>query len=102
MSSAEPQLSQADTRPPPSPLDERAQREAIDALQREVLEAVALGLPLHEVMDLLCRRVEALAPEVICTVLSVDAQGLVHPLAAPGLPPSFSAALEGAAIGPQA
>lgn len=85
-----------------SPLDERFERESIDALQREVLEALALGRPLREVMDLLCGRVEALAPEVICTVLAVDAKGLLHPLAAPGLPPAFSAALEGAPIGPQA
>ncbi len=73
----------------------------IDHLQRDVLEAVALGRPLAAVMDLLCRGVEALAPEVICSVLSVDDTGHVHPLAAPSLPASFSAALEGFEIGPQ-
>ena len=78
------------------------ERHAIDLLQRDVLEAVALSRPLQVVMDLLCRRVEALAPEVICTVLAVDEQGLVHPLAAPSLPASFSAAIEGAPIGPKA
>ena len=46
------------------------ERHAIDLLQRDVLEAVALSRPLQVVMDLLCRRVEALAPEVICTVLA--------------------------------
>ncbi len=79
--------------------DEQA---AIDHLQRDVLEAVALGRPLTAVMDLLCRGVEALAPEVLCSVLSVDAQGHVHPVAAPSLPTAFSAALEGLSIGPQA
>lgn len=74
----------------------------IDHLQRDVLEAVALGRPLAAVMDLLCRAVEALAPEVICSVLAVDEDGRVHPLAAPSLPTTFSGALEGFMIGPQA
>jgi diguanylate cyclase (GGDEF)-like protein len=81
---------------------QRVEHESITALQREVLETVALGRPLDAVMDLLCRRVEALAPDVICTVLAVDEQGRVHPLAAPGLPASFSAALDGVPIGPKA
>ena len=79
--------------------DEQA---SIDHLQRDVLEAVALGRPLAAVMDLLCRGVETLAPEVICSVLSVDEDGRVHPLAAPSLPTSFSGALEGFSIGPRA
>ena len=74
----------------------------IDHLQRDVMEAVALGRPLAAVMDLLCRGVEALAPEVICSVLTVDEDGRVHPLAAPSLPTTFSGALEGFSIGPQA
>ena len=83
-------------------MDERRECDSINALQREVLEVLALGQPLQEVMALLCSRVEALAPELICTVLAVDAQGRVHPLAAPSLPPAFSAALDGAPIGPKA
>ncbi|WP_158080821.1 bifunctional diguanylate cyclase/phosphodiesterase, partial [Pelomonas sp. KK5] len=75
---------------------------AITALQREVLEAVALDMALPETMRLLCQRVEALAPGVICTVLSVDAEGLVHPLAAPSMPDGFSHAIDGQPIGPRA
>ena len=74
----------------------------IDALQREVLEAVALSLPLERIMVLLCERMEALAPGVICTVLTVDAAGRVHPMAAPSLPKEFSIAIENAPIGPKA
>jgi diguanylate cyclase (GGDEF)-like protein len=84
------------------PLDERSEQDAVDGLHREVLEAVALGRPLQVVMDLLCRRVEALAPDVICTVLAIDESGQVQPLAAPSLPASFSAAIKGAPIGPRA
>jgi diguanylate cyclase (GGDEF)-like protein len=79
-----------------------SERAAIDGIQRAVLEAVATARPLPEVMDRLCREVEAVAPGVACTVLAVDEQGRVHPLAAPSLPSAYSAALDGAPIGPQA
>jgi GAF domain-containing protein len=46
--------------------------------------------------------VEAVAPGVLCTVLAVDEQGRVHPLAAPSVAAAYSAALEGAPIGPRA
>lgn len=82
------------------PLDDRDRGAAIEGLQRDILEAVATGQPLRAVMDLLCRQVEMLAPEVICSVLTVDAQGRLHPLAAPSLPASYSDALEGWPIGP--
>ncbi|WP_332689270.1 putative bifunctional diguanylate cyclase/phosphodiesterase [Devosia sp.] len=70
-------------------------------LQTEVLEAVACGEPLVVVADLLCRRAQALAPDAICSILTVDAEGILHPLAAPSLPLSYSSALEGLAIGPR-
>jgi len=82
-------------------LPDLEQERAVASLQHDVLEAVALGRPLGTVMDLLCRRVEALAPEVICSVLAVDLGGQVHPLAAPGLPAAFSQALDGVYIGPK-
>ena len=70
-------------------------------LQTEVLEAVACGEPLVAVADLLCRRAEALAPEAVCTILSVDAEGLLHPLAAPSLPLAYSSAIDNQPIGPR-
>ena len=86
----------------PSEATELDEQSAISALQREVLEAVALGRPLRATMDLLCRRVESLAPTVICTVLAVDETGHVHPLAAPSMPSGFSGAIDGRPIGPKA
>lgn len=71
------------------------ERLAIDALQRVVLGAGAGGESLAAVMDLLCREVESLAPELMCSVLLVDAAGRVHPLAAPSLPAAYSQALDG-------
>ena len=63
---------------------------------------IAYGEPLRVVTDALCRRIEAVAPEAICSVLSVDKEGRVHPVAAPSLPASYSAALDGLSIGPAA
>lgn len=71
-------------------------------LQTEVLEAVACGEPLVAVADLLCRRAEALAPGVICSILTVDPEARLHPLAAPSLPLAFASAVDGLAIGPRA
>ncbi|MBV8604625.1 MAG: EAL domain-containing protein [Pelomonas sp.] len=71
-------------------------------IQREVLEAVALGRSLQAVMDLLCRRFESVAPGVLCTVLGVDEDRRVRALAAPSLPKAFSLAVDGQPIGPKA
>ena len=84
------------------PIADRVEAEAVDGLQREVLESIALGRPLRSVLDLLCRRVESLAPEVACSVLLVEKNGTVTPVAGPSLPPAYVDALHGAPIGPRA
>jgi GAF domain-containing protein len=69
-------------------------------IQHEILEATASGQRLSQVAGLLCRRVEELDPEIICSILSVDQQGRLHPLAGPSLPADYSMALDGVPIGP--
>ncbi|QCI63299.1 EAL domain-containing protein [Phreatobacter stygius] len=69
-------------------------------LQQRVLEALANDRPLVEVADLICRQVEAITPGVVCSILRVDAGGLVRPLAGPSLPDHYSQALDGLPIGP--
>ncbi len=70
-------------------------------LQQEILEAMASGVPLRTIMDFLCRRVEALAPSAICSVLAVDQNGCLQHLASPSLPQHYSRAIDGLAIGPK-
>ena len=53
-----------------------------------------------DIADRLCRRVEEIAPDVVSSLLHIDAGGLVHPLGGPGLPDDYSRALDGVAIGP--
>lgn len=73
----------------------------LQLLQQEILEGMASGMPLPEIMDLLCRRAEALAPSVICSVLTIDRDGRLHHLASPSLPEHYSAAINGVEIGPK-
>jgi len=63
---------------------------------------IATGCALEATTDRLCVEVEILRPSVICSVLTVDRAGLLHPLSAPHLPVAFSVALDGVPIGPQA
>ncbi|HVX80784.1 MAG TPA: EAL domain-containing protein [Devosiaceae bacterium] len=72
----------------------------LQILQRDVLEAVANDQPVDEVMRLICERVEAVAPEVICSVLRVDGERRLRPLAAPSLPDYINKAVDGVPIGP--
>lgn len=73
-----------------------------EVLQKKVLEGMVNEIPLSELMSLVCREVERIAPEVTATILAVDEQGLVHPLAAPSMPAYIGQAIDGAPIGPNA
>jgi diguanylate cyclase (GGDEF)-like protein/PAS domain S-box-containing protein len=70
------------------------------SLQQLIVGALADEISITETADRLCRRVEQIAPDVVSSVLYVDAAGLLHPLGAPSLPDDYSQALEGVAIGP--
>jgi len=76
--------------------------EELQHVQNEVLEAIARGETLSAVAEMVCVRAEAMAPDTICSVLTVDAHGVLHPLAGPSLPDHYSAALDGVPIGPVA
>lgn len=69
-------------------------------IQHEVLVAVASGQPLSEVMSLLCVRAEDIAPNAICSILRIDHEGRLRPIAAPSLPEAYSRGIEGIEIGP--
>ena len=71
------------------------------SLQQLIMDALAGEVPITEIADRLCRRVEAIAPDVVSSVLHVDADGMVHPLGGPSLPAEYSRALDGVAIGPE-
>jgi len=67
----------------------RTVEDRLKDIQHEILIAVASGKPLPEVMALLCKRAEKIAPNAICSILRVDSSGRLRPLAAPSLPDAF-------------
>lgn len=73
-----------------------------EILQHKVLDAMAHERPMLDIMALVCREVERIAPEVAASILQVDGEGRIHTLAAPSLPPAYCRALEAMPIGPQA
>lgn len=71
-----------------------------ERLQHRVLEAMAREQPLPDILTLICLEVESIAPEITASILDVDEQGLLHPLAGPSLPDEYSRKLDGLPIGP--
>ncbi len=79
----------------------RAASRRLQLLQQDMLEAMASGVPLKGILESLCRRVEAMAPSVICSVLAVDRGLQLRHIASPSLPQHYSAAIDGLLIGPK-
>lgn len=73
--------------------------ERLNALQQELLVGVALGDSLENVLTAFCRGVEALAPNVICSIAGVDDDYLTF-IAGPSLPENYTKHLAGIRIGP--
>lgn len=71
-----------------------------EVLHHRALQAMSRDLPLMQVLEVVCEEVERVAPEVSASILQVDEQGLLHPMASPSLPFSYSSLLDGVAIGP--
>ena len=53
----------------------RKKDEALLSGQKAVLEMIALGAPLPEILTALVRVIEAQSPELLCTVRLRDAEG---------------------------
>ncbi len=62
-------------------------------LQNAILEMIAVGQPLSATAEQLCLRVEEALPRITASVLTFDGRCL-HTLAAPSLPPEYSAAID--------
>jgi diguanylate cyclase (GGDEF)-like protein/PAS domain S-box-containing protein len=71
-----------------------------EVLQHKVLDAIVQEVPVRDVMILLCREVERVAPEVVASVLALGPDGCLRTLAAPSLPSAVVEAIEGQPAGP--
>ncbi|MEE1613018.1 bifunctional diguanylate cyclase/phosphodiesterase [Microvirga sp. CF3016] len=66
-----------------------------------VLEMVAAGQPLGEILNALCLLTEERIPDARCSILLYDPEGsLLRHGAAPSLPAAYNAAIDGVAVGP--
>ncbi len=84
-----------------SVLSDITQTKTHQVLHHKVLDAMVRETPLADVMTMLCREVERVAPEVVASILAVDGDGRLRPLAAPSLPPELLSMIDGMAIGPR-
>jgi PAS domain S-box-containing protein len=81
---------------------ERKRAEALRDGESRILEMIARDAPLEEILERLVRVVEAQFPGMFCSVLLLDNDGQhVRHGAAPSLPKSYVAAIDGLTIGPQ-
>jgi PAS domain S-box-containing protein len=85
---------------------ERAERKRAETLlagEKRLLEMIARGTPLAIVLDALCRLVEELSDRSLSSILLLDPDGQrLRQGAAPNLPKSYTAAIDGSLIGPVA
>lgn len=71
--------------------------------QNDILELIANGTPLRDTLSALLRFLERDVPEMLGSVLLLDADGVhLRHGAAPSLPGAYSTAIDGASIGPSA
>ena len=84
-------------------IEERTRAETLLAGENQLLEMIAKGNPLSQILEELCRVVERIAQGSLISILLMDATGeRLHHGAAPSLPRSYTDAINGAHIGPHA
>jgi diguanylate cyclase (GGDEF)-like protein len=84
---------------------ERAALEKSSSLlgaERQLMDRMNGGASLREVLDILTRSIEAMAPECFCTVMLLDKEGKrLWEGSRGGLPEEYMRAINGLAIGPE-
>jgi len=81
-------------------ITKRKLSEELNRTQSEVLEMITRGEPLLKTLDALLRMIEAQSPEMLCSILLLDADGIhLRHGAAPSLPAAYIKSIDGEAIG---
>jgi PAS domain S-box-containing protein len=82
-------------------IEDRKRAEALLAGEKRILERVAKGEPLAQILDALCRLAEEQARGVLASILLLEGDRLRHG-GAPNLPKAYTDAIDGLTIGPSA
>ncbi|WDS36804.1 EAL domain-containing protein [Pseudoxanthomonas sp.] len=85
-----------------STLTEITQAKMHEVLHKDALTALMRDEPLADVMDMICRELERIAPSLLASMITLDGAGCLHVQAAPSLPPEYSHYIEGLKAGPGA
>ncbi len=82
--------------------DELASASVILEVERRMLELIAKGAPLSEVLNTLTEAIERISPESLCTVMLLDEEhrGRLLMASGPSLPQAYLQAANGLEIGP--
>jgi PAS domain S-box-containing protein len=82
---------------------ELANSSQITELEKHVLDLMARGTPLQQLLDNVTRSIEAMEPDCVCTILLLDEKQGRFLLngSGPSLPPNYMQALNGLEIGPE-
>jgi len=82
--------------------DDQEKEAAFEDGQKRILQMIDSNAPLPEILNSLVLLIEAQAPEMLCSVLLLSADGNhIEHGAAPHLPEQYVKAVNGAAIGPK-
>ncbi|WP_254458090.1 bifunctional diguanylate cyclase/phosphodiesterase [Xanthomonas sacchari] len=73
-----------------------------EVLHKNVLDALVREQPLIDVVTLICKEVERIAPQALAVLVSVDGSGCMQPLAAPNMPALFAETMTDMHAGPRA
>lgn len=69
-------------------------------LQKEILDMLARGCSVVETGNYICAHAEGLAAGVLCSIVTIDQDGFLHPWAGTNISKDYSDALDGIKIGP--
>jgi len=83
-------------------ISDRKQAELRLEMQNSILERIAKGETLPDILDALVRATEEQIEGGICSILLCDPEGKLHLGAAPNLPDAYNQAIEGMSIGEKA
>jgi len=82
-------------------IDDRKKAETLLAGENRILEMVATGKPLADILGELCRLVDSISTDSMATMLLVDSANCLRIGAAPRLPNDFMSLIDGIKIGPK-
>jgi|GEM_PF-1662763 len=73
----------------------------LNNMQIQVLEMITSDRPMAKTLDVLLRMIESQAPEMLCSILLIETDGVrVRHVASPSLPAEYVRSIDGLSIGP--